>query len=138
MTVIATDGRKMVGDGLTLDGWDILSRDTVKVWRLEDGSVFGCCGDATDKFIFERWMSRGGKPELSKGFSALVLSRNGIHLYDDKLVPIPLTGPQAIGSGAPFAKAAMACGKTVEEAVQIACELNAGCGGTITSLSLIG
>ncbi len=140
MTVIATDGLAMAGDGLTLDGWDILSRSTEKVWRLEDGSLFGCCGDATDKYIFERWMNRGGgtKPDMSKGFSALVLSRNGIYLYDGKLVPISLPAPQAIGSGAPFARAAMECGKTVEEAVKIACQLSAGCGGKITSRTLNG
>jgi ATP-dependent protease HslVU (ClpYQ) peptidase subunit len=141
MTVIATDGRTIAGDGLTLCGWTVDQADTIKVVRLNDGRIYGTTGLASDKIVFGSWLNgTGDKPNFvdrTDGFAALVLNLDGtVTWYGAECVPVPASLPTAVGCGADFARAAMAMGATSRDAVALACKLSAGCGGTITSLSL--
>jgi ATP-dependent protease HslVU (ClpYQ) peptidase subunit len=59
----------------------------------------------------------------------IVWDAQGLRYYEDG--PIPETvehGFWAFGSGRDFAIAAMACGKSAREAVEIACQFDTGCG----------
>jgi hypothetical protein len=123
MTTIASDGKKIVTDSSV--------SDEDQVWRDEKAervgsSIFAAGGDASDCTKFMTWVKRGkrGKPKVGDSFSALELNPQGLFLYDQNLHPMRLLDPHAIGTGAKAARAAMICGKTVEEAVQIACRLD--------------
>jgi ATP-dependent protease HslVU (ClpYQ) peptidase subunit len=143
MTVIATDGRTIAGDGLTLCGWTIDQTDTVKVLRLADGRVFGTTGLASDKIVFGNYLAgKSDKPDFSgrdTPFSALVLNTDGsVDWYGAECIAVPASIPTAIGCGSDFARAALVMGATSKEAVALACKLSAGCGGTITVMSIAG
>lgn len=138
MTVIATDGVTMAGDGLITDGWTVITTNDVKVHRLANGGLFGMTGPASDDLAFRAYLENGGdRPKLSESFTALVLNPDGhVTWYDASGGGFPCPAPQAIGAGADFARAAMDLGKTATEAVEVACRHNVGCGGTITTLTL--
>lgn len=74
---------------------------------------------------------------IGKDFSALVWYSDGrVEEIYDTLYPIPVTWKySALGTGAPFAMAAMLCGKTAREAVEIAKKLDCQTGGKIISYS---
>lgn len=137
MTVIATDGRSMAGDGRALAGWTIADDDRVKVHRLASGAIVGTCGKASQGQAFRDWLDGGPEPTDTADFGALVLNPDGSIDYYDGIVKVPMnTAPQAIGCGSDFALAAMDLGKTPTEAVAYAITRNAGCGGKITTIEV--
>ena len=133
MTIIATDGKSMAGDGRTSFSNTIASDQTQKVHRLTDGRIFGCCGAHHDTVAFRAWMLGGGDfPKLDDGFQALILNPDGTVDWCDKdnvLTTYPV--PMAIGSGMDFALGAMDAGCTPEQAVVITCGRDKNCGGSI-------
>jgi ATP-dependent protease HslVU (ClpYQ) peptidase subunit len=55
--------------------------------------------------------------------TVLELRRDGIWIYESTIIPAKIKNDfWAIGTGANFAIAAMHCGKSVKEAVEIACQ----------------
>lgn len=137
MTTIATDGHSMAGDGLLTAGDERVGY-TVKVHRTPDGRIFGAAGPSAECALFERWMLGGERPELSEKFCALVLTPEGQCFYlCDKLEPVKLIVPQAIGSGGAYAIGAMLAGASPEEAVRIAMQRDTGTGGDVTALCLV-
>ena len=144
MTVIATDGRTMAGDGLCLSGWTVISKNEVKVESAR-GSILGYCGTRADCRAFAHFFfdnayqsllslhKKQSRPNLGSGFAALALSPTGqIILYDDQCFASIMTEPFAIGVGADLAIGAMKAGASPRRAVEIACEVSSGCGGRIT------
>lgn len=140
MTVIATDGRTMAGDGLTVAGWTVICTDTQKLTRIKDGRIVGTSGNAEDNQPFRNWLENGGdKPKLSDDFSGLVLSPDGsITHYSNTCIAWSASAPAAIGSGQDFALTAMDLGRSPVDAVKAACKRSMGCGGNITSMSIDG
>lgn len=137
MTTIATDGHSMAADSLSTAGGERVAFPQ-KLHRASDGRLFGSAGPSADCALFTKWM-RGetGKPDLSDGFSALVLTPEGRVFYlCPKLEPVEFIVPQAIGSGAPYAIGAMLAGASPEEAVRIAIQRDTTSGGEIQSLCL--
>lgn len=104
-----------------------------KVRRLADGSLFGITGHLSVGLQLSRWAERGFKaserptlPEDSSVECLLVRPNGTIWCVDDDLEPLPYTDEFiAIGSGGPYAVAAMECGRTPEEAVRVAAKFDA-------------
>jgi ATP-dependent protease HslVU (ClpYQ) peptidase subunit len=69
----------------------------------------------------------------------LVIRENGkIHKYERTPYPLKYQDKQfAIGSGRDFALAAMACGKTASEAVEVASMFDSNCGNGVDTLRLL-
>lgn len=141
MTVIATDGRSMSGDGLSRDrGGLVCSFSVRKVRRLPDGRIMGVAGNPFDINNLEKWLTEGGEfPELqdTDSFDLLVLEPNGdVYCYakhgrrSKELLPI------AIGSGTDLAVGAMEAGASPEQAVRIACARHTECGGEIVTMEI--
>ena len=136
MTVIATDGKTMAADGITVSGWSIIRTDAVKIHRAPDGCVFGTTGHASDNQKFADFIISGHYPEkLHEDFSALVLTPEGkIFHYSSDCMPLALSPPQAIGCGADVAIGALKAGAGPRLAVEITGQTSTHCGGSITEL----
>ena len=101
---------------------------THKVRRLKDGGLIGSCGSMVDILKIHRWAEAGfpkkGRPELGDDadFESMIVNGDGtVFLMDEALEMMEFSDEfLAIGSGGPYATAAMACGKTVIEAVDLA------------------
>lgn len=139
MTTIATDGNTMAADGLVTAGNTITDSSFVKLSRMKDGTIVGISGSAYDSAAFIDWYVSAEpdkKPPLTEDFIALVLKPDGNVLSFNQMCHwMPERVPCAVGSGMDFALAAMDCGKTPMEAVNIACNRDSSSGGVITFLT---
>lgn len=140
MTVIATDGKTMAADGLSLDrGGVVCSLDVVKIRRLGDGRLVGLAGTPYDLDIFCEWLEGGGDfPKFDEEhFDPLVLETDGkAYHYNHQGRRTENMLPTAVGSGTDLAIGAMEAGLSPREAAEIACKRHSGCGGRIIGLSL--
>ena len=152
MTVIAWDGATLASDTRCGDGSD--NSEIVKIWRLQNGYLFGGAGDAGFCSLVRHWLERsvakmgkGDPPDLPKTygdgpptFAGLLIRPDGqCFILDQYLGPIEtLGGPQAVGSGASHALTLMKTGHTAEQAVAtiIREQLADGVGGRVLTLSL--
>lgn len=142
MTVIAWDGKTLAADKRACIGSMI--RTTTKIFKVRDCLV-GYSGDATFGEQVLAWFMDGENP---KEFPAqnrdkddwaglLVIRADGaIHKYERTPHPIKFEDEKfAFGSGRDFALAAMYCGKTAKEAVELTIELDNGCGNGVDTLT---
>lgn len=142
MTVIAWDGRTLAADKrVSFQG---LALTTTKITRA-NGCLVGLCGDGPSSQQMLEWFRAGAVPEdlpacqrSDDWGSLLVIRPNGaVHKYERGPYPLALEDRAvAIGSGRDFALAAMHCGKSAREAVEIACIYECGCGNGIDTLQL--
>ncbi len=150
MTVIAWDGKTLAADKRACLGG--LIRTTTKIFRAfdpvtSDGVLVGYGGDAACGEELLAWFKRGAKPEeyppLRKPEDwarLLVIGRGGtICFYENTPYPVKFARGQAfaIGSGRDFALAAMQCGKTAQEAVEVATVFDNGCGNGVDTLEFL-
>jgi hypothetical protein len=117
----------MVTDSQIADGdqkWSV-----GKVERI-DGTLYAAAGDAVDGERFYEWVRKGRKgrkPKLSEEeFNALALNKTGLYWFDNKLHPMRMKHPFAIGSGGKAARALLIAGIEIIRAVEIVCEVDAG------------
>ncbi|MDU9394549.1 MULTISPECIES: proteasome subunit beta [Pseudomonas] len=129
--IIAYDSQITRGDVITYDDYEkCLERDGVK---------FICSGAVPD---FARLVDAyfGGTPEGSIDVTAMVLDGEQLMMVavDDNTglwkSPIMLDRPYAIGSGTPYAFAAMDMGASAEKAVEMAAKRDTSTGGKIRTL----
>lgn len=137
MTTIATDGRRIAADGLTIHRGTVVRTTAYKINRLSDGSFIAGAGDVAlfTKAISAIRNKEPGGDHLAGDYSLLRLSKWGaVSLYDGTgtLEPIYIDGPAAIGSGMDYALAAMKAGASPQKAVRIAAELDPNTGGRVT------
>ena len=146
MTTIATDGKTVAADGRETRGWEITNNNAVKlrVGRNPHGgrAIYACTGEFS---VFEaaiEWAQNGARPgdvpKADEDWSLIVVDTvAGVISYDSKS-PFPSRHnvPCAFGNGRDFARAAMMCGKTPAEAVEIAIQCDASSGGTIMVLDI--
>jgi ATP-dependent protease HslVU (ClpYQ) peptidase subunit len=145
MTVIAYDGKTISADKRATSGG--LIRTVTKLHKLSDGSIFAHCGDSARGLEMLEWLKAGSDIEKfpadqrhdDKWGSCIWLKPDGLFVYE--MTPHPLKFEDkclAFGSGREFALAAMHCGKTSAEAVEIASLFDNGCGNGIDTMSLEG
>jgi len=129
MTTIAYSNGVLVADS-QVSSADRIFR-TVKILALPDGSLFGGAGGLADILKVRAWAAkgyRGDPPEMSDkaSFECLHIKTDGkLWLVDDDLTPMEFIGDYiALGSGSPYAMAAMYLGKSPQEAVAVAAEFD--------------
>lgn len=113
---------------------------THKVRRLKDGGLVGSCGSLSDILKVHRWAESGfsakDRPDFGDNeaeFESLVVRGDGAtFILDENLELMQFEDDfLAIGSGGTYATAAMACGKSVVEAVELAARFDPGTGGPV-------
>lgn len=150
MTVIAWDGRTLAADKrVSFQG---LALTTTKIHLLpfgqtpEESVLVAMMGDGGSAEEMLHWLRRGAKaenfPERQKAddwASVVVFYPSGvIAKYERTPYPIFLEDERvAFGSGRDFAIAAMHCGKSAREAVEIACLYENSCGNGIDVLRFV-
>lgn len=119
-----------------------------KIHRVQAGPYAGALVGVTTNVVgmaegFRAWLERGARTDdIAPGdpsFAALLVTASGeIFLFNDAYYCAgPLTcDTLTIGSGKKYALAAIKCGKTPVEAVQIAAECDLWTGGPIDVLTL--
>jgi hypothetical protein len=139
MTTIACNREEMACDSRSsYDGGEFFTCDD-KIERIGD-SLVGCAGKFSSIFKFLAWFRNQSaeRPEMDdEDFTAVVLNRKGIWIYDGTTYPSRVAQTSfAIGSGSQGAFAAMLCGKSPSEAVAIAIKCDKHSGGPVRQFSL--
>jgi len=143
VTVIAWDGRTLAADKMCADDWT--ARRVTKIRRLRGGEVIAGASGAADRCrALMAWLDAGGefpahlRTADQTHATVLAIFRDGrrVALYQREPEPIWLDNdtPHAIGSGAEAALAAMHCGRTSREAVQVASLVCRGVGMGVDTL----
>ena len=142
MTTVATDGVTMACDGLSTFHGAIIRRNSNKISRLKDGSLFAAAGDSQEGQAVEAWLNNGAVKEEwppVDDVDVMVLRPDGTVITYDKWskgfgdeVELPF----AIGSGYQYAIAAMDLGASPERAVQAAMKRDPNTGGTLRVVAL--
>lgn len=143
VTVIAWDGKTLAADKRACNNG--LARTTTKIHRVGDVLV-AFSGDAAQGREMLAWVTAGrqvadfpaSQRDENKWATLIVVDEHGLSVYEQTPYPIPFEdGYFASGSGRDFALAAMHCGKTAAEAVEVACFFQVDCGNGIDVLELI-
>jgi len=144
MTVIAFDRSHIAWDGLVTLNSEVYATNAKKV-KVVDGTIYGFAGDLGIMDVMIGWHRRGAKQaefDKSSGrlrhyedasYELLVITRNEVVVYSNDIhFRTALPDIHAIGSGSAYARGALYARASAFRAVRIACQLDVGCGGTIT------
>ena len=142
MTTIAWDGKALAADKLASSSSGNLH--VTKIRRLSDGRLVGGSGDAVLVFLFMDWLEAGSplpRPTWSDEEEKICIIEvmPGGQVYRHEAFgryPIACPCQASTGTGAAFARGAMAAGKSAAEAVAIANELDCYSGGGVDVLVL--
>jgi len=135
VTTIAYDGKTLVTDSqVTLDGKRF--GKTQKIFRLHSRAVLAIAGSMDVSYEIMRWLNGDAeKPALDKeqdDFEALVIEPDGSAWeIAPGLRRFPACIPWSGGTGGIVAMTAMRCGKTAQEAVELACEIDTKSSGPL-------
>ena len=142
MSVIAWDGKTLAADKRASCG--SYFRTTTKIFKHGMG-LFGYAGEASAGEEVFAWFRDGHNADKfptsqrdKDDYAGLLVVWDNGELWKYERTPFPLKYPPqqfAIGSGCDFALAAMYCGKTASEAVEVACQFNIWCGNGIDTLT---
>jgi hypothetical protein len=146
MTTIACDREQMVSDSrVTTPGGP--SYPAVKIIRVKD-RIIGACGHNGDCTRFLEWAKKefkGTEPKWilpasdESAVEGIVLDKDGIYLWNsgdpepERLLNVEQF---AVGSGGCAARVAMILGKSVTEAVELACRVDDNSGMPLQVLKL--
>lgn len=143
MTVIAWDGTTLAADKRTSFGTEFTT--ATKIRRI-NGSLVGCAGDTALCAAMIAWAERGyvvdefpnGQKDRATCVSMIVIRPDGalLHYGSEPYPFIVEDKTYTIGSGSPFASAAMHLGCDARRAVEVACALDINCGNGIDTLTL--
>lgn len=142
MTVIAWDGKTLAADKMACaQGYGYT---VTKVRRLRDGRLAAFCGDGDSAMELLAWLEGSLNPatypesQKTNDTSAVVIQPDGTVLsYGKTAFPQVIEDRiYAMGHGRDYALAAMHCGKTAREAVELVCRLDVYCGNGIDTLEL--
>ncbi len=145
MTTIAFDGHILAADSRI--GGDYNDDAGVKVKQVGN-TYIGIAGSVSAALLFIKWFKDQTKPrpefaEENNDFYCLVIRKEGnkkrkwaASVYDNNMMKMETGIPAAIGTGAPYAIAAMACGKNAIDAVKIAKKFDPYTGGRVRSVTL--
>lgn len=152
MTTIACRDGVLAGDSRVTDGGEegpSVHSNTVKVFRIKSGPhkghIVGITGTFSAGLMFVRWYEDSGAeppPEADSEdsdneFEALILRPDGVFMADNNCELMRVVDPfVATGSGGAAATAAMHCGKSAVEAIEIAALCDLRTGGPVIAYSL--
>lgn len=144
MTCIAWDGKTIAADKRAVCGNMVVT--TTKLRSLAgSGEVLAWSGAQDSGELVADWYTGGADiakwPECQRDEKTwcrlIVASPHGVKVYERQPFGVAVEDPfMAWGCGADLARAAMHCGKTAREAVEIACLYDNGCGNGIDVLEL--
>ncbi|OWT55260.1 hypothetical protein [Candidimonas nitroreducens] len=141
MTVIAWDGETLAADKRAVDGAGAIAT-TTKIWRCKN-ALLAVTGSWDVGVEMREWWASGAGPEKfpevarKNDASLIVFSSVGIEEYCAAPYPMLIEDSKyAAGTGRKYALAAMACGKSAMEAVEIACRFQSDCGNGVDVLRL--
>ena len=140
MTTIAYRDGVLAADSLVTLGSTKAHGSYQKIKRIGDCLV-GTAGSVADCQAFVHWLQAGDddKPPPKGEYSALIIGPNGQvrELECGNIMPRPRGAKFfALGSGGPFALAAMYAGATATEAVKIAAKIDTNTGLPVKTLKL--
>lgn len=143
MSVVAWDGCCLAADRLGCRGAHRL--EVLKVWRV-NGLLVGGAGKVPIVAALVDWIRSGRDPEAFPkrarrgGATVLVIERDLTSaLYSRSSEPQRFDGTRniAIGSGGAYALAAMVCGRSAREAIEVASAIDPHrCGAGVDELEL--
>lgn len=141
--VLAADSRATWDDGVAskvVKMWALLS----KIEPVKGAILLATAGDLYAALLFKDWLESGGEPRLhdrgvgeQHDFEAVIVHKSGIYSAN-RLCRI-VENPEpfwAAGSGCKFALAAMHCGKSARDAVQVAMHFDPYTAGRINTMTL--
>lgn len=140
MTVIAWDGTTLAADRRSTNAG--LIRTVKKIFRV-DNKLIGCAGSLSSCMELLNWAHEGFDPkkfpacqrDADDWASMLMIEEGRVYKFERGPIPAEFHDPfVAIGSGRDFAIAAMHCGKSAEEAVEIASLYQCDCGNGVDTL----
>lgn len=136
MTTIAWDGKTLAADTRATSSG--MPYKAVKLFKLADGSLFAGSGDYGQVCSVREWLESGGEKPRADDFAGLLVAPDGAAFrLETALIRLPLYEPfHAIGSGRDFAMAAMHCGRSAREAVEIAALYDVFSGGEIMAIDV--
>jgi ABC-type uncharacterized transport system permease subunit len=143
MTVVAIKDGIVATDSAAHTARGLYVGTVRKIARSPEGHVIACSGTALSVAAMLHWVESGlvGSPGTDpEEYHALLVRPDGsvCEVGGDGLL-VQVDAPfHASGSGRELAIAAMACGKSAEEAVQIACRWHGACGEPVQTLRLGG
>jgi ATP-dependent protease HslVU (ClpYQ) peptidase subunit len=142
MTVIAWDGKTLAAEKMSCSAG--YGYTVTKVHRLKDGSIAAFSGDGDGAMALLHWLNgdraESAYPAAQKDndTSAFVVRPDRVAVSFGK-TPHPQVMEDrfyAMGHGRDYALAALYCGKSAREAVELTCKLDVFCGNGIDSLDL--
>ncbi len=135
MTTIAWDGRTLAADRQSSNDGCRMGQAT-KLRRMADGRLVAAAGAATRCTLYLTWLEDQSQPrppwqdDTETSVHALEVLLDGTVLRHEEHGAYALDAPHiALGSGAPYALAAMACGRDAADAVRIASQFDVWTGG---------
>lgn len=143
MTVIAWDGKTLAADKMAFSAG--YGYTVTKVHRLRDGGIAAFSGDGDGAMALLAWLNAARNPstypeaQKDNDTSALVIRPDGsVWSYGKTPYPQRIECERyAMWHGRDFALAAMHCGKSAREAVDLACQLDVYCGNGVDTLELM-
>ena len=146
MTVVVCNRKVMLSDSRVTVEPISHAYPAVKIVKSKSGWLCGAAGDGGDCSRFLEWAeSDFAKKDEPKWFSAgdslangLVVKPDGIYFWTpNEPFERIVSDHWAVGSGGTAARAAIHCGKTIEEAVEISILINElTCGGPVQRIEL--
>jgi hypothetical protein len=131
MTTVAWDGRSLAADSQITSEFKTTGHS--KFFRFRDGSIGAFAGTWANVQAAQRFLDHQVDECPTTEWTAIVMRPGGrvdVLECDGSVLDIT-TIPYALGSGQAYALAAMACGKTAQEAVYVAASFDPYTGGPI-------
>lgn len=98
-----------------------------KIWRSGD-TLYGVAGTSEMQMRWKNWLHTGevifNANGDENGFGGIQVSPGGVFACSSGFAPLPITPPEAIGTGAPIAMAVLEAGFDPRYAVKIACRMD--------------
>lgn len=144
MTTIATDGITIAADGRQCSGSEVITDAGQKIF-VRHGHIFAIAGGQAAAECAIGWVLSGAVPDNAPkggdhGWQLIVIepSRRMVRYTNQCPYPDEFYYPQSFAAGADFARAAMLCGRTPEQAIQLIIDhkLETGTGGKITVVNI--
>lgn len=143
MTTVAWDGEYLASDSMISSAF---SRSARKIFHISENVFFGGCGYREDNLAVKEYLELDpyiinkidrNKLELSDTFAGILIIKGLAYRIEQNLMKDPIMEKfHAVGSGAPFAIAAMHMGANAIEAVRISIIYDSDSYGDVQSIKL--